>query len=191
LRRHAGLPPGIARIPLIPLNRCEWRELDCLLRSTCVPLKSAGFSLIEVVVATAVVTLGAASLAQLFVISARANRLANDASMTMLMAEEKMEQLRLDADGPSPPDALSANEEGYFDSLDAGGRSLGGGPPPSGAAYLRRWSVEPVSSRPGSAVVLQVLVVPASVQGRGGSGGRAGTVPGGTRLIGVSVPRAD
>ena len=154
-------------------------------------MKTAGFSLIEVLVATAIVTVGVASLSQLFVLSARANRIANTASMTVLLAEEKMEQLRADTTGlvPSPPDALSANREGYFDGLDPSGRPLGDGTSttlPSGVVYIRRWSVEPletVSTSAGSAIVLQVLVIPWGGRGWAEAGGSMARVPGGTRLV--------
>ena len=70
-------------------------------------MKTAGFSLIEVLIATAVLTLGVASLAQLVVVSARANRIANTTSAALLLAERKMEALIGETDpSPSPSGAL-------------------------------------------------------------------------------------
>src|SRR5438552_10413559 len=94
------------------------------------------------------------SLAQLIAVSVNANTTAKTTSMTLLLAEEKMEQLRslewgfdtLGAPatdtatdtskvpesatggtglGASPSGALSANTQGYVDYLDQRGVSLG------------------------------------------------------------------
>jgi len=79
-------------------------------------MKAAGFSLIEVLVATAVVIVGVASLAQLLVVSADANRIAAAASTSLLLAERRMEELLGEtASGPTPPGALSASTPGYVD----------------------------------------------------------------------------
>jgi prepilin-type N-terminal cleavage/methylation domain-containing protein len=124
------------------------------------PLKPAGFSLVEVVVATAIVAVGVASLAHLIVVSAHANRIATTTSVTLLLAEQKMEELLGEpASGPSPPGA-------HIDYLDSSGTSLGitmislpSGAPPPGTAYLCRWSIAPLPDGPETAVV-QVLVTP-------------------------------
>jgi Tfp pilus assembly protein PilV len=151
-------------------------------------MKAVGFALIEVLVATALVMVGVVSLAQAFVVSARANRLANTASMTVLLAHDKMEQLRTDANSlvSSPADALAANRDGYFEGLDARGRSVGGGTSTTvatGSVYLRRWSVEPLSSDAGSALVLQVLVIPWGERASAQSGRNTTRVPGETHFI--------
>jgi prepilin-type N-terminal cleavage/methylation domain-containing protein len=146
----------------------------------------AGFSLIEVLVATAILAAAIGALAQLPIIAVRANAEARTATVTTLLAAQKMEQLRglawgIDALGlpvsdvstdltsspplagagvgltPSPSDALQRNTPGYCDFLDANGRSLGGGLPPPGAFYVRRWSIDALPSSP-DALVLQVLV---------------------------------
>jgi prepilin-type N-terminal cleavage/methylation domain-containing protein len=124
-------------------------------------LKTAGFSLIEVLVATAITTVGVASLAQLFVVSARANRIANTTSATLLLAEQKMEELLGETDlNPSPPGTLSANTPGFIDYLDPSGVSLGVTSlvPPRGAAFICRWSVDPLPNSAFNTLVLQVLV---------------------------------
>lgn len=141
------------------------------------PLKAAGFSLIEVLVATAVVTVGVASLAQLFVVSARANRIATTTSMAVLLAGQKMEELVGEpASSPSPLGVRSASTPGdpgdpgdlrYVDYLDSSGVSLGitsitlpPGTPPPGTAYICRWSIAPLPDSPVTGIVVQVLVTP-------------------------------
>ena len=127
--------------------------------------------------ATAVVTVGVASLAQLFVVSARANRIATTTSMTLLLAVQRMEELLGEPTStPSPPGALSPSTPGdpgdpgdlrYVDYLDPSGVSLGvtsvtlpAGTPPPGTAYICRWSIAPLPDSPVTAVVVQVLVTP-------------------------------
>jgi prepilin-type N-terminal cleavage/methylation domain-containing protein len=123
-------------------------------------VKAAGFSLIEVLVATAVVAVGVASLAQLIVLSARANRVATTTSVTLLLAEQKMEELLVNPAEPS--------NQGHVDYLGPGGMSLGveggslppGAPPPQGTAYVCQWSTASLSDGPGAAILVQVLVAP-------------------------------
>jgi prepilin-type N-terminal cleavage/methylation domain-containing protein len=124
-------------------------------------VRSAGFSIIEVLVAMAIVIAGVASLAQLFVASAYVNRVANTTSVTVLLAEQKMEELLGETGlGPSPPGTLSTNTAGYVDYLDASGVSLGvmSATPPLGTAYICRWSIAPLPGSPAAAIVVQVLV---------------------------------
>jgi len=133
---------------------------------------SRGFSLLEVLVATAIMVVAAAGLAQSFAIASRANRSARATTMAALLAQQKMEQLRglawsVDpfgvplgdaALGASPPGSLDANTAGYCDFVDASGNALGGGTtPPSGAIYVRRWSIDPLPANPGT-LVLNVSV---------------------------------
>jgi prepilin-type N-terminal cleavage/methylation domain-containing protein len=163
-------------------------------------MRAAGFSLIEVLVATAVVSVGITSLAQLFAVSARANRTASATTMTLLLAQQKMEELRADAAAASasPPSAFFANTPGYFDHIDRNGKSLGGGStvPPGGAIYLRRWAVEPLegpegtSGSAGSALVLKVRVLERSSGAPAEEGSGTARAPGEARLVSVTVRRA-
>lgn len=149
----------------------------------------AGFSLIEVLVATAIVTVGVASLAQLFVAAARTNRLAQTTSTTVLLAEQRMEQLRSETGASaSPPGALSVDTPGYVDYLDTRGVSLGTGSVtlPAGTAYICRWSIEPLPGSPANAIVLQVLVIPWSSRDRGGHS-RGTRAPAEARLVSVKA----
>ena len=144
--------------------------------------------MLEVLMATTVLTVGLTALAQLFAISTRANFSARVTTMASILAQQKMEQLRgltwgYDPVGlpmsdlatdvtsaseaatggkgltPSPPDSLEKNIDGYCDFLDRYGSALGGGnAPPDGTAYVRRWSIEPLPINPDNTLVLQVLV---------------------------------
>lgn len=179
-----------------------------------------GFSLIEVLIATTILTVGVAALAQLATIAARANLSARTTTSAALLAQEKMEQLRgltwgLDALGtavsdlttdiaampiaptggvgltPSPSDALARNTPGYCDFIDAGGRSLGGGPvAPGTTAYIRRWSIEPMPAFPDSTLILQVLVT--GLRSRGAADGAISTrrLPDEARLVGIKTRKA-
>ena len=154
-----------------------------------------GFSILEVLMATTVLTVGIAALAQLFALSTRANVSAKVTTAASVLAQQKMEQLRgltwgfdvvglplsdystnvtvaseTPSDGvgltPSPAASLEENTEGYCDFLDRYGNSLGGGESaPSGTAYVRRWSIEPLPSNPDNTLILQVLVTPPKDRG--------------------------
>lgn len=146
-----------------------------------------GFSLIEVLVATAIFMTGVVALFQLFIAAHAANRAARGATGATVLAAQKLEQLRgltwgFDAAGgaasdtttdisvvpftsagtglsPSPPGALQRNTAGYADYLDQEGAWVGsGGAIPSGAVYIRRWSIEPLPTDPANTLLLQVLV---------------------------------
>ena len=147
-----------------------------------------GFCLLEVLVATSVVVVALAALAQLFAVATQANHRARTTTVAAVLAQEKMEQLRaltwgVDALGlpvsdattntavvpeaasggtglsPSPPGALGRNVEGYCDFVDRSGNVLGGGAkPPADAVFVRRWSVEPLPTNPNNTLILQVLV---------------------------------
>jgi prepilin-type N-terminal cleavage/methylation domain-containing protein len=62
--------------------------------AACTSTSQSGFSLLEVIVATSLLTVAAASLAQLFVISVRANASARATTYASVLAQQKMEQLR-------------------------------------------------------------------------------------------------
>jgi len=151
----------------------------------------AGFSLIEVLVATAIITVGVASLAQLFGAAANANRLAATTSTTLLLAEQKMEQLRSETGlSASPPGALSVDTAGYVDYLDQSGVPLGTDSMtvPAGTAYICRWSIEPLPSSPVNTIVLQVSVISWPSRDRGGHHSEA-RAPGEARLVSVKAGR--
>jgi prepilin-type N-terminal cleavage/methylation domain-containing protein len=147
-----------------------------------------GFSLVEVLVASMILTVGVLTLAQLFALSTTSNMTAKGTTYATVLAEQKLEELRgltwgFDGSGlpvsditsdtaskddkpeggtglsPSPDDALQENTNGYVDYLDMYGNKLGGGEvAPEGAVYTRRWSIEPLPTNPNNTLVIQVLV---------------------------------
>ena len=118
---------------------------------------AAGFTLIETLVAIAILLTAVGSLSQLFGLAAAANRRAVARTLGTIAARDKIEQLR---SAPwagliaSPVAALEDDVDGYSDRV-------GGGAMP---ALVRRWSIAPLPADPSRLMVLQVLVL-----GAGGS----------------------
>jgi type II secretory pathway pseudopilin PulG len=186
-----------------------------LARSSFFNNSESGFSLVETLVATAILVTSLVSLAELFVIATRSNAVAKNGGMTMILAQQKMEQLRgltwgFDSIGlplsdtttdtaqapesaggtgllPSPANSLWSNTDGYVDYVSATGQSLGGGTTvPSGTAYIRRWSIDPLPTNPNNTLILQVLVTrPRTIQN--GSPQRGTRFPEESRLIGIKT----
>ena len=160
----------------------------------------AGFSIVEVLVATGLLASALVALAQLFAIATTTNAAARNSTITMMLAEQKIEQLRalqytFDRAGlpvqdtatdlavyppaatggkglsPYTENTLQANTDGYVDYLDQWGRTLGGGTViPDETAYIRRWSVEPLPTNPNNVIILQVLVTRERERGTGDLG---------------------
>jgi prepilin-type N-terminal cleavage/methylation domain-containing protein len=117
---------------------------------------AAGFSLMEVLVAIAILGVALSALVPLLAMCAASNAASNDATNASVLAADKMEALRsLAFDDPgmarSPPGSLDADLTGYFDTIDA--------------RFVRRWSIDPLPANPDDGVVVQVIVRP--VTGRG------------------------
>jgi prepilin-type N-terminal cleavage/methylation domain-containing protein len=153
-----------------------------------------GLSLIEVLVATAILTVCLVSLAPLFTLATTSNTAAAYTTEAAVLAEQKLEELRalpwtVDLAGAgltlSPANALQENTAGYVDYIDAFGTALdGSGPkPPPGASFTRRWSIEPLVADPANTLVIQALVIPR----RDGSAPKPGIVRfhGAVRLVTV------
>jgi type II secretory pathway pseudopilin PulG len=160
----------------------------------------AGFSIVEVLVATGLLASALVALAQLFAIATTTNANARSSTITMILAEQKIEQLRglqytFDRVGlpvqdtetdlavypplatggkglsPHTDNTLQVNTDGYVDYLDHYGRTLGGGTViPGNTAFIRRWSVEPLPTNPNNVVILQVLVTRQRDRGVGDAG---------------------
>lgn len=160
----------------------------------------AGFSIVEVLVATGLLASALVALAQLFAIATTTNANARSSTITMILAEQKIEQLRglqytFDRVGlpvqdtetdlavypplatggkglsPHTDNTLQVNTDGYVDYLDHYGRTLGGGTViPENTAFIRRWSVEPLPTNPNNVVILQVLVTRQRDRGIGDAG---------------------
>ena len=158
-----------------------------------------GFTLIEVLVAMALLTVAALGGLQLVIVATEMMRDARTQSLAANVAASRLEQLRglrFEYDGagvrvtdtstdlsrdppvpggtglrPSGAATLDANVAGYVDFLDSRGRWVGNGPAvPPGAAVVRRWAVEAVDAS-GDLLALQVLARPVT-GGRVGAGAR-------------------
>jgi prepilin-type N-terminal cleavage/methylation domain-containing protein len=122
----------------------------------CRCLESEGFSLVEVIIASTLLTIGLLAAVQLFGRCTLTNATAHAVTQATLLAVEKMEQLRsrsIDDPSlaPSPPDALLTSVDAYSDR--------------PGGSYVRRWSVEPLPSFPEDGVVIRVVVSKSGVAG--------------------------
>jgi prepilin-type N-terminal cleavage/methylation domain-containing protein len=161
-------------------------------RPVCQPASrasgQAGFSLVEVLVAAAILMTGLIAVAQMFVTSTNQNMDARRVTTTAVLAQQKIEQLRALAWGfdefglpvsdfssdisvtppassggvglqASPDYSLFNSVPGYVDYLDAYGNWVGTGTtPPANALYVRRWSIDPLPTNPNNTLVFQVLV---------------------------------
>lgn len=120
-----------------------------------------GYTLVEVLVAMALLVVVALSAAQLFAATASAIRVARMKTSASAFAAARIERLISERDlRLSPPDALSRNEDGFSSYLDGGGvpvAAVSGVPP--GAVYVSRWQVAESLGREG-VLVIQVLVRP-------------------------------
>src|SRR4051812_45104844 len=179
--------------------------------------RDGGFSLLEVLFATSILTVAVVSLAQLFAVSTKANSSAKSTTFAALLAEQKMEQLRgltwgFDSLGlpltdtttdvttvpeslnggaglsPSPAGSLGANTVGYVDYVDEHGIVLGGGTtPPAGTTFIRRWSIEPLPTNPNNTLVLQVLVTRKRYRGNADTALGVNRLPDEARIISVKT----
>ena len=158
------------------------------------PRSAAGYALIETLVAAGIVVGLAAGVAQVALLTGAAVQASGAQSRALFLAVQKMEQLQSlvwtfdellrpvsdettalafdppASDGrglqPSGPLTGAGGGAGYVDYLDRDGRWAGAGArPPAGTAFVRRWSVSPVDTSGGDALLLQVLVVATGVRG--------------------------
>jgi prepilin-type N-terminal cleavage/methylation domain-containing protein len=120
---------------------------------------SSGFSLIEVMVASAILGCAVLSVAQLVATSTSATRGARDVSEATFLAWQKLDELRsmayaFDDAGvpitdaslqPSPAGTLNRDTDGYMDA-------------PAGTSYRRRWAVDTEAG----VVILRVRVLAGS-----------------------------
>lgn len=163
------------------------------------PGDGEGFTLVEVMVALAILAGSLFVVAQLMVVASRAADASREATTAMVLAAQKIEQLRALAWGmapdgtaiedvqsdvaswpgrPSggpglslaPPGTLAENTAGYVDFLDADGRWIGSDESVAGrAAFLRRWSVHAADSCAPSGRVLRAAVWRRRLGGAGGT----------------------
>lgn len=136
-----------------------------------------GFSLVEVLVAMALVASSALGLAELFALASRVTQASRIDTVMTMAAETKMAELRglpwaYDAAGSgaplsdpglatSPSSTLRVNTGGYVDFIDGAGIVVGTGTTvPRQGVYLRRWSILPLPADPAHTLVLQVVAAP-------------------------------
>ncbi len=145
------------------------------------PAASDGFTLIEVLIATALTAGALVALAGLVATTARGGRAARAQTSATALAAARLEDLRaltwtdavedtttdLSRDPaasagtglrPSPADSLDLDVPGFVDFLDASGRWVGSDPSRSaGASFVRRWRITPVTGLTDT-LCLEVLV---------------------------------
>ena len=153
------------------------------------PSGDRGFSLLEALVATSIVAVGVAALAQLSGLALYANVQARQTSIAPVLAQQKIEELFAEAAvgglTRSPAGTLESDVQGFCDFLDRTGQTLGAGAaPPAGAAYVRRWSVDPLPASPHHTSILQVLVRDLRHHAGVASGAR---LPGDARVVAATA----
>jgi type II secretory pathway pseudopilin PulG len=142
-----------------------------------------GFTLVETVVAAALLITALAGLAQLLVISSRLTRGSASAATALLAAQDALDMLRalpfgFDAEGQqmtavelelSPPTSLAANTPPFVDWIDTDGRASRSA---AVAQLVRRWQVSRVGEG-GDAVAIEVCVFAVPATGVGPRGALA------------------
>lgn len=120
-----------------------------------------GFTLVEVLIATVVLSTAVVATAGLFGIAGLSVRNARRHSVATLMAAGKLAELRVSDTAVSPSDALVRDTPGFVDYVDASGRVIpGGSRRPPEAVFVRRWKVQPLPDDPIDSLIIEVLVVP-------------------------------
>ena len=135
------------------------------------PATAAGFSLVEALVASLLISSAIVGLAHLVAIGAQQSLSSRRAASALTIAHSKLEQLRQSeflygTDGSrlsspalavSPLQSLQEDTPGYVDYLDAFGEgvSLSGAVAPD---YARRWAISALESGDLDTLVLQVCV---------------------------------
>ena len=101
-----------------------------------------GIGLVEVVIAVGLLVTLAAGVAHLFAMSARSMVRARHRTSSLMLAVDKLEQLRAGVQTPGTAVGALETRGDQTDYLDSDGRSIGRGrTPPSGSLYTRVWSV--------------------------------------------------
>lgn len=141
---------------------------------------SDGFTLLETVVATAVLVTALVGLAQLFALSARSAEAAGEHDAAVAAAQGQIEVLRslafhygplgeavTDARlTPSDSGSLAADTAGYVDYLDAAGTVVDLDSEGHGARWTRRWRVTPIDLFAPEALAIEVCVFRWPADGR-------------------------
>jgi prepilin-type N-terminal cleavage/methylation domain-containing protein len=140
-----------------------------------------GFSLIEVMVASAILACAVLSVAQVMAVATSSTADARGVGEATLLAWQKVDELRGlaftfddaggpvtdDALAPSPGGTLSRDTSGYVEYLDTLGQRLDDGGlagRPRGARYRRRWAIALSTGSP-DAVIVRVRVLDVAREG--------------------------
>jgi type II secretory pathway pseudopilin PulG len=143
----------------------------------------SGFTLVEALVAAALVIGVVGGLAHLAAAGASRSRAARSAGVALALAQGKLEELRgatwtYDAAGSrmsdpllaeSPPDALEVDHGGWHDAFDAFGRAVPAADI-AAAAYRRRWSIGRFDPADEDTLALRVCVRPVVAASAAGQG---------------------
>jgi prepilin-type N-terminal cleavage/methylation domain-containing protein len=177
---------------------------------------NAGFSLLEVLVATALLATALVSLAQLFAVATRSNIGSRNSTYAAILAQQKLEELRSLAWGfdqvglpisdistdttvtpetpaggtglsPSPSSSLQSNTQGWVDFVDGYGNKVNN---PGNALYARRWNVAPLPTNPNNTLVIQVLVYRVTKDRLDADAGSVRRLPEEARMITVKTRKA-
>jgi len=143
---------------------------------------AAGTSLVEVIVATALLATSLVTVAQLFAVAIGSNIASQTTTITTTLAAQKLEQLRsANRLTRSSPDALEEDTPGHVEYVDAWGNASDQREPPDSTQYVRRWSVEPLPADPENTLIVQVRVA------RVGRPASRERLPGEARLVTVKT----
>ena len=139
-----------------------------------------GFTLLDALVATAILVTVTTGVAGLLTWSTRAVAAAGTQTTAVWLAQQKLEQLaalewsvneaglaRSDDSTSVAGSAADVNTPEYTDFVAADGSWRGDARPRAGAAFVRRWSVVPLGSDPLNTLVITVSVRPLSEVSRG------------------------
>ena len=109
----------------------------------------SGSSLIEVLIAALILASGVLAMLRLFSLAAASNVDARAQTMAMVLAQQKLEQLRSD----------DLQTSSGIDHLDGNGSIVGlDAQAPAQSVYTRRWSIEPVYGDASAGFFIQVQV---------------------------------
>ena len=137
-----------------------------------------GFTLLEALVALAILGIAALATAQMLAAAAIAVHNSRIQTLTTTLASQRLEQLLADdweAAAPAlvPGGSLEADVAGYVDFLDQDGEWIGAaGAPPPGSVFVRRWAIALLPDGGQDARVIRVLVRSVAGDAAGARGGR-------------------
>lgn len=148
--------------------------------SQSAPKSRDGFSLVEVMIAIVILTVGLLSLAQMMVVATNANAVAGRMTASAALAKQQLELLKAAPfyTNPANPSVgamnplllsggdLDANDAGYFQLYNADGQPVD---PGDGSLFVVRWQidrlVDPKGSMPLAMLRITVRCLPSAEAG--------------------------